>query len=114
LEEKGLVKVDYSYVQQKLTLVIHGLAIGKGDIRSRLNDTYQIFHSLTVNDFPPKLQSEWEWILKKINSKSPIINHKGDVIIGSVENSLKGMRNSTAQKIAIKILKLHETMEAFY
>ena len=95
------------YALQKLELAIDDLATGSGDVRSRLNFAFRDhLHVLRESDFPEELKSEWTWILRKLTRIEPLRNQCGEVIIGSVERTLRRMHNSTGTKIAKRVIRL--------
>lgn len=96
-----------SYAHEKLTLTIHSLATGAGDVRQRLASAFTIFHTLKKEDFPVELQSDWEWVHNELTKFGPIYNEKGEPIIGSVQNTCNKIKNSTGVKIAEKILEIY-------
>lgn len=97
----------YSYAKEKLAVTIEALATDAGDVRTRLTNSFMLFHTLTEDDFPNELQADWKWIMKELNRYEPRYNVKGEVIMGSVENTMRKVKNSTGVKIAEKIFKLY-------
>jgi len=96
----------YSYTREKLYLAIKSLAIGQGDVRSTLSNAYLIIHILIEDDFPPEFQRNWRWIIDSLTKFGPLMDHEGKVWRGSVENTIKRIRNSTGKKIATKVFNL--------
>jgi len=105
--------MDYLYIQEKLSMAVYELAIGKGDICSRLLDAFHELVTLTPENFPPELQEDWNWIYKNLTKKEPTRNSKGEVIFGSVQNTLSHIRNSTGSKIASRILDLYYRLDNY-
>lgn len=98
---------DSGYALQKLELAIDDLAIGSGDVRSRLNLVYRDhLHVLREADFPDNLRPDWSWIMRKMTRLPARRDEHGNIMIGSVERTLRRMRNSTGTQIAKRIVTL--------
>jgi hypothetical protein len=82
------------------------LATGKGDVRDRLLGAYMSFHTLNEKDFPEEFKKDWAWVMKQLTKYGPLRDYKGDVWLGSVENTMNRIRNSTGERIAKKIFDL--------
>src|SRR5688572_8214537 len=95
------------YANEKLSNSMRILAESPGDVRSRLLKAFMQFHPLKEEDFPPKLRRHYRWITKQLTKRGPVYNHRGEVWIGSVENTLRHVRNSTGSRIAERLLRLH-------
>lgn len=98
---------QYTYTVEKLAGAIHCLATHSGDVRQRLVCAYQCFHTLTENDFPPELQSDWLWIKNELSKFGPRLNHQGEVYMSSVNNTMSRIRKATGTKIAERIYALY-------
>ena len=106
---------DSGYALQKLELAALDLAVGPGDIRSRLKDVYiNHLHVINENDFPDSLKREWKNILKALTKKGPILDADGEVFTGSVDNTLRRMWNKTGVKIAKNILELKDKLRGYH
>ena len=105
---------DYSYAKEKLNTAVQLLAKGKGDVRSRLFSAYLEFHTLAEDDLPEEFRESWKWIISKLTKNEPSRDYKGDIIEGSVQQSLKHMQNRTGAKIADRILEIHEGLKLRY
>ena len=99
---------QYSYTKEKLAATIEALATDPDDVRKRLSKSYILFCALTENDFPVELQEDWKWIMKELNKYDPRYNIKGEIIKGSVENTMRRVKNSTGVKIAERIFSLYK------
>lgn len=104
------IRKDYSYAKEKLWDAIQSLAIGPKDVRARLIRAYLSCHTLRPEHFPDELKKDWQWIVKQLTRYEPIYNHKGEVRIGSVENTMNMIKNTTGSKIAGKILYLYDQL----
>lgn len=102
---------SYSYTNQKLSVAVYLLAIGAHDVRNRLINAFQEFHTLREKDFPDTLKEEWNWIMQELTRFGPIYNHRGEVAIGSVENTMRHIRTSTGVKIAKKLCDLESKIK---
>lgn len=87
------MKNDYSYAREKLSNAIEILAIAPGDVRSRLHRAFLEFHTLQVDNFPTEMQKDWLWINKQLTKYGHVENHKGEVWIGSVKNTMSKIKN---------------------
>lgn len=95
------------YALNLLLMSIESLAISEGDVRSRLNSIYDChLFKLRSNDFPNHLVKEWEEIKSLFTKEDPLVIN-GKIFRGSVEVSMRKIRNSTGSKIAKRILSLY-------
>jgi hypothetical protein len=97
----------FQYAKGKLRQAIYELTIGEGDIRKRLVDAFNLFYILNNDDFPNELREDWGWINRELNKYGALIDEKGTVIVGSVQNTMWHIKNKTGTKIAIKIVDLY-------
>ena len=96
----------------KLRETIYTLAVSPGDIRKRLAQVYPVFlFRLKKEDFPEKLQDDWEWIQKEIKRFGPIKREDGSTFIGSVDHTCRRIKNKTGVKIAEKLLAMYLYLE---
>jgi hypothetical protein len=98
---------DYSHAIEKLTMVLECLATHPGDARQRVASAYSLSSHLRVEELPEKCQADWKWIKKEVTKFGTLTDYKGDVWKGSVENTMKTVRNSTGVKIAKRFYKLY-------
>lgn len=101
------------YALDKLSVAVHALAVGPGDVRRRLHTAFMALFPVMVNDFPSHLQPDWEWIMKQLTRYDPVLWHDGKVLMGSVGNTLHHIRNSTGPKIAGRIVKLRDDLQSY-
>lgn len=106
------MKLKPSYAHEKLMMTIHSLATGPGDIRKRLSNAFQGFHTLKKEHFPKELQSDWEWVLKELKKIGPIVREDGSVFRGSVEHTCSRIKNKTGVKITEKIYDIYRYLES--
>ncbi|MQC27049.1 MAG: hypothetical protein DWG76_06350 [Chloroflexi bacterium] len=59
----------YSFAREKIGGAIYYLAIGEGDVRSRLWSAYMEFHPLSEKDFPDGLRKDYRWIMKELTKR---------------------------------------------
>lgn len=106
---------DPGYALQKLELSVIDLAVGEGDVRSRLSNIYyDHLHVLREQDFPDEFKREWASIDKALNAKGPRIDQDGEVYVGSLSNTLNRIRNKTGAKIASDIVLLSQNLRAYF
>lgn len=101
-----LTDLRYAYPSEKLYQAMHTLATGKGDVRSRLLCAFMGFHTLNEGAFPPEFREDWKWVMEQMTKYGPLIDHKGEVWRGSVENTMNRIKNTTGEKIAEKIFNI--------
>jgi len=105
---------DSGYAFQKLPLAILILAIGKGDVRSRLSSAfYRELHVIRDGDFPASILPEWLWIKQRLTRKGPCVREDGSIYVGAVDNTLHAMRNLTGSKIAQRLIDLRDKLEGY-
>lgn len=97
----------YSAKRKSLIEAVYSLAAGNGDARSRLVQAYLKFHVLTTDSFPDELKADWNWVILRITQKGPLKdNQYNNNTLGSVQNTMNGIKNKTASKIASKIIDI--------
>lgn len=97
----------HNYAVEKLTTALSVLASHPGDARERLGAAFLVFHTLSEKDFPAGLQARWRWVLEQINKLGPVLDHKGTVLQGSAEHTMRRIRKQTASKIIKEIYELY-------
>lgn len=98
----------YIYIRGKLSQAIHRLTIGEGDVRSRLNWAEEYLNMVHVSMLPSEIQGQWTLIWDSLNSY-PAESGKS-----SFKITLQRIRNSTASKIAVKIVNLRNDLNDYY
>lgn len=101
------------YADQVLSRAVRILAVGSGDVRSRLLTAYSDFHPLTPLHFPEVLRQDFEWINQQLTRRGPKLGHDGEVKMGSVEWTLRNIRRTTGVKIAQRLVFLQEAVERY-
>jgi GNAT superfamily N-acetyltransferase len=102
------------YADEQLSKAIRILAVGAGDVRSRLLDAYAAqFHPLQPSHFPEHLRKEFEWVMAQLTKRGPQMDSEGNVRKGSVENTLLRMQRNTGVRIAQKLLLLHDAVDRY-
>ena len=97
----------HHYAVEKLTATIEALATGHGDARSRVASAFLIFHTLRPEDFPPERQKDWERLMDEITKHGPVLDGHGRPRVGSVDNTMSRIRNTTASRVAQKLYELY-------
>ncbi len=95
------------YTVEKLTTALSCLATHPGDVRERLTSAFIVLHTLKEEDFPLEHREEWRWVIKEVTKYGPLLNHKDEVWMGSVKNTMRRVRKATGVKIAKKIYDLY-------
>lgn len=94
------------YALEKLRVAAYFLAIGEGDVRSRLKEAYRHMTAVFPRDIPASLRPEFEEIVRSL-TKHPK-RHEQD---SALDHTLSRMRNRTGSKIAQRILNLKSDLE---
>ena len=102
-----------AYAYEKLLAALDSLATGPGDVRERLLVAYQSFHPLKEAHFPQHLRKDFRWVLEQITKYGPVYDYKGRLDRGSVEETLRRIKNGTGVKIASKLLRLYHALDAY-
>ena len=102
-----------SYALEKLSLAVHYLAVGPGDVRQRLKTAYMEFHVVSEDDFPEHLRDDWQWIIAQLIRFGPVRHADGTIFVGALENTLSRIKNSTGAKIAERIVSLQAELESY-
>ena len=99
------------YAHEKLLAALESLATGPGDVRARLLAAFETLHPLTRSHFPPHLRKDFAWVLKQLKKCEPIYDYKGRLLRGSVEETLRHIKNVTGTKIATRIYRLYHALD---
>ncbi len=98
---------QHTYAVEKLADALRCLATLPGDVRERLVVAHQCFHTLQERDFPLHLHKDWRWVNQQLTRYGPVLDYKGEVREGSVQHTMRRIRNSTGSKIAKKIYEIY-------
>jgi len=104
---------DPGHAHQKLALAVHALAVGAGDVRSRLRNAFLILHVIHERDFPEALKGKWRWIDSQVTKFGPREDETGHIYMGSIDNTLGRIKNATGTKIAAAIVALEGDLEGY-
>ena len=101
-----------NYCFNKLGLGIYKLAIGEGDIKSRLIEAFPHICAISEGEFPSELENEWRSIITRLTkNSSKFIGTEFDE--GKLKATMKRMHRKTAVKIAKDIIELHSKLEDY-
>lgn len=103
--------MSLTYAHEKLTSAVHILAIGPGDVRSRLWHAYLEFSPIRKDHLPVDLQSDYEWIIKQLTRYEPNEIERLRMGKGMVQATLSRIKNSTGARIAQRIAELSSKVE---
>jgi hypothetical protein len=101
-----------AYAHEKLLVALESLATGAGDVRERLASAFLSFHPVREDDFPPRLRSDWRWVMHQLTRYGPLVDENGKVYRGSVENTMQKIKRVTGVRIAKKLLHLYHELDA--
>jgi hypothetical protein len=101
------------YAREKFYNAIRTLAVGHGDVRSRLKHAY-LYNLIHIREehLPEKFHKDLNWIKKKMTSKGPYLGTDNRIIKGSVKWTMSCIRNTTGGKIADKIFDIWAGLES--
>ena len=102
------------YAYEKFTSALRSLAIGSGDVRDRLSGAYMHFHPVQKKHLPEDLHSDYEWVKSQLTRFDPVVNSQGEVVRGSVAETLRRIRRSTGVKIAERIFHIYNELNWLY
>lgn len=94
------------YALEKLGLAVDALAVGEGDVRSRLSAAYMEMVAVSTRDFPEPLRAEFEDIKYQL-TKHPK-RYDDD---SAIHHTLSRMQNRTGSKIAQRIVELESRLD---
>jgi hypothetical protein len=94
-----------SYAGEKFRGLYRTLAVGEGDARDRLINAFSTFHVIRPKDLPPPLREHLEWVYEQITRKPG--RHRFE---GSVEATVRAMKNATAARILERILDIADAI----
>lgn len=95
----------YRYAREKYSQAVHDLAVGEGDVRSRLAVAYARILVVAPDQVPEELRPDIEWICEQYSKR-----RKGNE---RLRRTLMRMRNSTGRKIAERILYVEDILIAY-
>ena len=93
--------------REKLLGAVHRLAVGEGDVRSRLISAHWFLSQLSARDFPEELRESWQEVMSDLTKRGPVLSAEGEVLKPACKHTMSRSRNSTGRKIAEKIYSLH-------
>ena len=100
-----------TYAEEKLSQAIYEcLAIGKGDARARLAKSFQFFlHPLREEHFSSEHWKRFNKVKNRLTINGPL--EMGEkIIVGSFENSKRGMRNKTASRLIEALVTIYQEL----
>ena len=92
--------------REKFHASLRRLAVGEGDVRSRLRGAYRYLRMLSPEEVPLALRDEWASILKSLTRHGPETGPDGELYRGAVDNTMTRIRNSTGRAIAERVYAL--------
>ena len=98
----------YSRTKEVLATIIEYLATANGDMRDRLKVMSIEIIQLNENNFPEDLQEKWKFVEVTLTKYPETYNHRGEQVLGSIENTLNRIQNKTACKVATNLYSLYE------
>ncbi len=103
---------SYTYLMEKYTSLIHGMIIGKGNIKERLLENSVLLHMVFGLEFPDQLKSQKEQIIKRLK-KFPAIIRNGKIVVSSYNRTIGKSRYATNIETTTMIANLYYEMIHF-
>lgn len=101
----------YRRAREKTRSALHRLAVGDGDVRSRLKRAYWVLRQLSEHDLPVDLHEPFRSILRDLTKYGPEISPDGEVYRRAVDHTMSKIKNSTGRKIAERIYTFSRAVE---
>jgi len=95
------------YAYSKISEAVNILATHPGDVRKRLSAAYCRFCEASPEMLPPHIRSELEWVREQLN-RFPARHGEG-----TLQATLRRIRNSTGVKIANRIVLVQALLESY-
>lgn len=89
------------YAQEKFDAAVHELAVGEGDVRTRLQDAATTLAVVQPSDLPPPLDVHLKWVREKLTSREPRFDGQS-----RLSATLGAMQNATGRGIAERIVQI--------
>ena len=100
-----------SRCREKFHAALRLLAVGQGDVRSRLREAYRYLRMLRKEDVPDSLRVEWNAILVALTRHGPEVGSDGKSYGTAVIHTMARIRNSTGSVIAQRIYSLVNSID---
>jgi len=105
---------NHRYAYEKFSSALGSLAIGPGDVRGRLWAAYLHFHPVREKHLPDDLHEDYQWVLQQLTRYGPARGRDGKIILDSIQETLRRIRNSTGSRIAERILRIYSQLNWLY
>ena len=92
-------------VIEPVYLAVQHLCTARGDVRARLRGAVMTLLSLQAQEFPEHLQGDFDWIL------SQSTKYESEPHEGTLDATMRRIKNSTGEKIAKRIFKLYADIQ---
>lgn len=94
------------YADEKLSRVVYTLAIGRGDVRSRLLEAWSQIWVLSPAVVPPELHEDLACVKRQMTRFEPTSTRRA-----SVEETMMRIRNATGEKIAQRLFDMYSRLK---
>jgi hypothetical protein len=92
-------------VVERVYLSVRHLAVGKGDVRSRLKVVGVTLVPLLENEFPIELREDFRWVMEQLTRYESVSKE------GRIEATMNRIQNSTGEKIASRIFEIYSKLQ---
>jgi len=108
----------YSYAIEKFSDACRCLAVGKGDVRSRLYPAFECLIVIAMDpekNLPPELAEDFRWVMKQLTRHPEPPHPLGpEWQEGDVKYTLGRIYNKTGARIASRIWDIWSTLRIYY
>ncbi len=98
--------MSVNYAKEKFIAATNTLSRGHGNLKERLIDAYVCLSPLKDEYFPDSLRVYWVNLKNKMTSEDPTVS-KGDVMYGTLQNTVEKMSFEECEKAVDIILGLN-------
>ena len=104
----------YARCREKIGLAVHALAVGEGDVRSRLKFAYRHLRRLSPSELPPDELAEWKSIITALTQHGPERAPDGNSGKSSIDYTMSRIRNRTGRELAIRVYDLNSRISDYW
>ena len=104
-------EIQLRYFKEKLREAIYSMAVGPGDVRSRLLTASSALVAIKESDIPSELRGRWEEFHAGLTKYGPVKDGRGETAVGAIEHTLQRIKNSTGVGLAVCLYELLSELE---
>lgn len=108
--------MDIRYARAKFGNAVHGMAVGRGNIKDRLYGAFMELVAVVERDIPPHLLDDYRWVRTELTKKEGKVRGlvDGQLVVGvegRIGATLKTMRFARAEQIARRICYIADRLD---